>query len=166
MRQNKTALLVNAILVFVLVGALLITANVGVGASTPSPAFGAYGGITTASAPLTKVDLSVEVYDESGDFDPTLDRFVAPVDGIYHFDGRGSLKFPGDGNHIAVYLFKNGTFTDEGIHGGFNNGGVNSTSIMVGGTLKLQAGDYIELFISRSTGSGQATGSLTGHLVN
>lgn len=132
---------------------------------SPEPAFGVYGGITTASAPLTKVDLSIEVFDESGDFDDTNDRFVAPVDGIYHFDGRGSLKFPGDGNHIALYIFKNGTFTTEGVQEGFNNGGPNSTSTMVGATLKLEAGDYIELFISRSTGSGQATGSMFGHLV-
>lgn len=129
------------------------------------PAFGVYGGITTAGFDLSKVDLSTEVFDETNDFDSANDRFVAPYAGIYHFDGRGSLKFPGDGTHIATYLFKNGTFITEGVQAGGNNGGVNSTSTVVSATLKLNAGDYIELFIARGTGTGQATGTMSGFLV-
>lgn len=166
MRRNKLSALINVGLIAVLAGTIFATSHVSAGASTPIPAFSAYGGITTAGFDLSKVDLSTEVFDETGDFDTTNDRFVAPCDGIYHFDGRGSLKFPGTGTHIATYLFKNGTFITEGVQAGGNNGGVNSTSTVVSATIKLNAGDYIELFIARGTGTGQATGTMSGFLVN
>jgi hypothetical protein len=135
-------------------------------AQTPPVVFAATGANTTASASLTKVDLSNELYDDSGDFDATQDRFVAPEDGTYHFDGRVSFTFPGDGNHVSLYLYKNGVPVPEAIRQGFNNGGPNSVSLTVGSTLKLQAGDYIEIYGSRGTGTGPMGGSLNGHQIN
>lgn len=130
-------------------------------------AFAAYSSANiTASSTPAKVQLATEVYDEGGDFDSATNyRFVAPVDGIYHFDAIGRLTSPGDGNNCGVLLYKNGAAFSENHSVGFNVGGANSVSLPVSATVKLAATDYVELYVSRATGSGNATGTLSGFLV-
>ena len=120
----------------------------------------------TASSTPTKIQLASEIFDEGGDFDSTTNyRFTAPYAGIYHFDARVTLTTPGDGNLCIGYLYKNGSAFTEVINEGVNVGGVNSPNLMFGATVKLAANDYVEVYVSRSTGSGNAQGMFSGHLV-
>jgi hypothetical protein len=163
--KRITATLITLGLV-ILIGLTVFTANSQADARQGiSPAFSVHGGNTTASAPLSKVDLSTVNFDHASNVDTANDRFVAPTDGVYQFNGRISFAFPGDTNHVSAYLFVNGTFIPGGIQNGFNNGGPNTVSLQVGGTLELDAGDTVELWGARSIGSGNMNGHLSGHLV-
>jgi len=130
-------------------------------------AFSAYSSANiTASSTPAKVQLATEEFDEGSDFDAATNyRFTAPYDGIYHFDGIGRITSPGDGNNCGVLLYKNGAAFSATVSAGLNVGGANTLALGVSGTVKLTAGDYVELFVSRATGSGNAQGTLSGFLV-
>lgn len=130
-------------------------------------AFSAYSSANiTASSTPAKIQLATEEFDEGSDFDATTNyRFTAPYNGIYHFDGIARITTPGDANNCNVYLYKNGAAFTATINTGFNNGGGNTISIHISGTVKLTSGDYVELYVSRTTGTGNAQGTLSGFLV-
>lgn len=126
--------------------------------------FSAYSSANiTASSTPAKIQLATEAFDEGADFDATTNyRFTAPVNGIYHFDGIVRFTTPGDGNNCQAFLYKNGAAFTENVSVNFNVGGANSCAIPVSGTVKLAAGDYVELYAARATGSGNAQGTLSG----
>lgn len=130
-------------------------------------AFSAYSSANiTASSTPGKIQLATEAYDQGADFDATTNyRFTAPVNGIYHFDGIVRFTTPGDGNNCQVFLYKNGAAFTENVSVNLNNGGGNSVALPVSGTVKLAATDYVELYAARTTGTGNATGTLSGFLV-
>ena len=130
--------------------------------------FAAYSSASiTASATPAKIQLATEDFDEGSYFDSVTDyRFVAPYRAIYHFSARVTFTTPGDGNLLQGLLYKNGAAFAQGLTAGGNNGGVNSVSLTVASTVLLEAADYVELFGSRATGSGNAQGMLSGHIVS
>ncbi len=139
----------------------------GSGDLSATVAFSAYSsGNTTLNSTPAKLAVNTELFDPGSDYDAATNyRFTAPSKGIYHFDGRVQFTTPGDGNNIAVYIYKNGSAFTEGIVQGFNVGGANSCSLTVSCTVQLNVGDYVELFGSRATGSGNGQGGLAGYLV-
>lgn len=109
------------------------------------------------------VSINTERYDIGSDFNTGTYRFVAPYDGIYHFDGQVSGVST---TRIRPILTINGTSTQLGsdVLG-------NTNTAQVSADFKLNAGDYVELraYIQGSTtlygASGIMATSFNGHLV-
>lgn len=117
----------------------------------------------------TKMLLDTELYDFGSNFDLTNHRFIAPEDGLYHFDGAvGQLI--ANGGQTQCALRKNGVEVKRGTGPIFNNSGGNQTmSTNVPADINLVAGDYVELYTAAASNSA-AFGSpeltyLNGHLV-
>lgn len=122
----------------------------------------------TQGSGAAKVTLDAELYDSNSNFDTTLGRYTAPVNGLYHFSATvATADVSGIG--YECWLYKNGVAVKAGqayISGATNPGFNNAT---VSGDVPLSAGDYIELFqIGQVSGTG-ITGAVNtfmdGHLV-
>lgn len=121
------------------------------------PAFAARLDTTTTVTDnvWVKVPFDVEEFDLNSDFDLTNDRFTAPVDGIYHFSGyinylnifavdkKGYMAFKKNGTQ---YYYSFGI----GVNGEDLEGDLTLNSSI---TLKLTAGDYIELWCYQDSAS-------------
>lgn len=114
------------------------------------------GNQAMAGTATTKVTLNAEVYDDNSDFDATTNyRFVAPVDGTYHFDA--SIGLEGYTARFVLLLYLDGAekirFVDAN--------GISGTGSNVAGstTLKMTAGQYVELFLYHA-GAVTTTGQL------
>ena len=125
----------------------------------------ASGGTNLLNSATTKMGFTGETYDTNADYDTTNSRFTAPVDGRYLFCVN-LMGFNVTGSTvegaILGHLYKNGsvvaTFTrytapsGEGLNASF-------LSLGVGGAVieKLDADDYIEVFVYNSSGATLAT---------
>lgn len=92
----------------------------------------------------TKVVYDTEVYDNSGNYDTSLSRFVVPESGIYSV--TASLQWAGqiDGNRTIMKIYKNGNpinlLYDGSIGGAFGSASIGSA------IMKLSQNDYIEIY--------------------
>ena len=115
----------------------------------------------------TKVQLNSEIYDSASAFDSSTNyRFTVPSGqgGKYFFQGSIYAN-AGDNNlqRIHTRLYKNGsaivTFSEnDWTNQAYRNSDMYSSSAV----LSLSAGDYIELYVTLYTGSGNGTVIDTG----
>lgn len=112
----------------------------------------------------SKVLLNSEVFDEGSNFDITTNnRFIAPYDGLYHFDG-GVFVNNGTSRRAIALLYVNGNLYASGSS-------IDSTfpGSTVSATIKLAATDYVELYFTCNTattgGTGQNNTYLSGHMI-
>lgn len=115
------------------------------------------------------IQFNTEVYDTGSDFNTTTYKFVAPVAGIYHFDGRLNWTAMG-AQDWASALYKNGSVIAYGdyMSGAADEGGNSSTGVST--DLKLAANDEVQLFGYVQTSARTVKADVTlcyfsGHLV-
>lgn len=114
---------------------------------------------TTGAGAFAKVAFNTKVYDTGSNFDATTNnRFTAPVTGYYSF--QTGISTTANATRHAVALYKNGVevkrLQDSGVIG--------TATLTVRGeaVLRLNAGDYIEVFHFTTAGvAGGATDILT-----
>jgi len=118
--------------------------------TTPArPAFFAYltADQTMSIGSWDKVDFNATDFDTGSDFDSsTNNRFVAPVNGVYQFNSSLNPDYSsGTNTRVFARFYKNGSayaqFAHETLYS--NDRGIVSGSI----TMKLDATDYVEVFI-------------------
>ena len=110
-------------------------------------------------------------YDDGNNYNNALSRFVAPQNGVYHFDVWVQYYSNGFGatssNLIECLLQKNGF--GEAISGQqFKTGDLISTYITVSWTVKMVAGDYITYSVYQlvySPGLTASSGRMVGYRV-
>lgn len=99
---------------------------------------------TTGNNAYAKVPCETENYDTNNNYDTVNNRYVAPVTGYYHFDGRAGEAGTASGAICIATLYKNGVEIRRGSETSPN--GVLNTTAMVSATILLTAGDYVELW--------------------
>jgi len=118
--------------------------------TTPArPAFFAYltADQTMSIGSWDKVDFNATDFDTGSDFDSsTNNRFVAPVNGVYQFNTSLNVDYSsGSNTRVLGRFYKNGSvyaqFAHETLYA--SDRGIVSGSV----TLKLDATDYVEVFI-------------------
>ena len=88
-----------------------------------------------------KVQFDIEKFDNGACFDNSKSRFVAPIDGIYHFSSHVSFYIHKSASYNYLRCYVNGvfycimSFNSEGYTSGIN-GAV---------TLKLNKGNYVDI---------------------
>lgn len=150
----------------------ILTRHLAAGAATDDKwrngvAFRAYKNAaqSVAAGTFTKMILQTEEWDLGNNFDAGANsRFVAPVNGIYHFSGGAGIS--NDTTRVIGTLYRNGVEYTRGS----NNTGTDANRSLTASDIKLNAGDYVELWGWRPTaGNIQAEAThgafLSGHLV-
>ena len=97
--------------------------------------------------------LGTEVYDYGGDYNKALNKFVAPVDGIYHFDHV--VQYTTNRTRTITTLYVNGNELYRGGEQGTVQGCSGSVNAL------LSAGDEVQHYVFDSTAGGvlEASGS-------
>ena len=158
-------------------GNVTITPN-GTGILVPKkvPAFYAYstGTQNTTSNVWTKVTLGSELFDNTGNYDTSNSRFVAPVNGIYSF--TTNINWTTDtSNNGYCYSEVRVNGSAEYYTFGFRHDGIIYNDTQINGTvlIALNAGQYAEMWSYQATAGGvtpQLRGGgrnyFVGHLVS
>lgn len=113
-----------------------------------------------------KIQLNAESYDDNANFDATTNyRYVAPISGKYQFNWGVQSS---DADEIQTDLYVNGTIASKGAYLARTNF-IGSTGA---DTVKLVAGDYVELYCYTKNGGASSTAVgtsdstfLSGHYV-
>lgn len=113
--------------------------------------------IPTATA--TKLQFNSEIWDETGDYDPTTNhRFTAKSTGVgYHVSSLVSAKFDMDGkpNEYIVAEIRQyssgGTLLDSVVNEFHDSLGSKFVHVHLSGDFRLSAGDYLEAWVTAST---------------
>lgn len=92
----------------------------------------------------TKVQYDTEVYDNQTEYNNTLYRFTAKENGIYLISASLQWNSQVSGNRTEMFIYKNGV-SDMKIDDEYIGTAGFSTSAGTG-ILKLNAGDYIEIY--------------------
>lgn len=108
-----------------------------------------------AAATWTKIVYDTEIYDSSGNYDPSLSRFVAPVTGWYDVTARLLLRSAGAVTNQIMEVYRNGVAYERLFHLFTNSG-----EVMLAGSaqIKLTAADYIEIFAYTATAVNSYSG--------
>lgn len=124
--------------------------------STPL-AFSAYQSAdqSITASTFTKVQLSLEEFDNGSVFDNTLFRFVAAAAGVYAFIGSVSLASMGDTNRMFATLYKNGAEFRRGSRSHASTFDTVTTNVVT--IMNLSPGDYVELFVWQNSGGAKST---------
>ena len=132
--------------------------------TTPAqPAFFAY---LSADQSITlnsweKIEFNATDFDTGSDFDSSTNyRFVAPVNGVYQFNSSLNPDYTsGSNTRVFARFYKNGSayaqFAHETLYA--NDRGIVSGSI----TIKLDATDYVEIFIYLEGGTSSVVNGAT-----
>ena len=130
------------------------------------PSFYAWnsGAQTFTSSATTEIEWTSERHDTNADFDPSAERFTAPVAGVYLFHAKILFTSLGttDAGRISLYLYKNGSLYDD-LYREQGASGVsiadNQTMVHVDSCVieKAAADDYYELFLYHTTSSDSLT---------
>ena len=118
------------------------------------------------------MDLDTESWDYGSNFDTVNAKFVAPIDGIYHFDAKIAYGAAIANKLYLIMLYVGGTVVIKN----YLNTGADTTGIaqaLLSVDLKLEEDDYVELYARHLAGvntvdvSGvlPAETSLSGFLV-
>lgn len=120
-----------------------------------------------SSSSFAKVVFDTELYDTSGNFDTANSRFIAPVDGFYHFSALAGNTAAGS-TPIQTKLYKNGSEAKDGSYAG--NGTANGAYSHASGDIQLAAGEYVEVWFVGGSGSVVGVDASTcyfdGHLIS
>jgi hypothetical protein len=89
------------------------------------------------------------LYDIGNNVNLSTKRFVAPVDGLYHFDFWMVWSGVWDANRVIVYIGKNGsdTYSNQNYRSGQDTGLTMSCNI------QLSANDYVDVDVYQDSGS-------------
>lgn len=123
--------------------------------------FSAYRSTAFTAPGLSALVLDAKLYDTNSNFNITTGRYVAPVNGFYHFSGQMCCTLtPGAG--FGVGLGKNGAVVKKGYLG-VSGASTFDGQAPVSADIQLVAGDYVELFVYTSGQTG-VTGSVATYL--
>ena len=123
--------------------------------STEHPAFSldADGGQSNIGTSATKITYSSSPTigrNQSSCYDTTNHRFVAPVDGMYHFYARHWFV-PNASGTVTLLLYRNGSQIKESRFSSGSNGDYNTVQLST--TIFLSASNYVEIYGVSSSGS-------------
>lgn len=125
------------------------------------------GAYSTTAGAWTKLPFEAEDYDPSSLFDVTNNRFVAPVAGYYHFDGKIFFETAKTVNIVQLYKNGSGISRGEDIRVSANLG---STGLCLATDVYLAKNDYVELWYYCDTVSVVVPTSIytnfSGHLIS
>lgn len=120
--------------------------------------FSAYRNAALNSASsYTKVAFDTELFDTNNDFNTTNARYTAPVTGYYLFNAVAGNSVAG-GTAQFIALYKNGSRIKLGNG---NSATTSGQSCTVAALVKLNAGDYVEVFFIGGSGSTMNVGADT-----
>jgi len=115
--------------------------------------------------------VNTNLFDDGNHFNETTGRFTAPVDGLYYFSAQVRLDLVNTG-YSRLMITKNGVLDfNNGLHS-IRNSDVANTSWdtqSISGVLKLNAGDYVSVFVTSSSDTSfsvQTESGFNGYLVN
>jgi hypothetical protein len=106
-----------------------------------SARIGTTQGYTASSA--VKVNFDTEHFDNGSNFNTTDKRFVAPVNGLYHFTAKVFQADITTGNAATIHLYKNGSEIER--YRIFSNG-TGALPAQITSVKSLNKDDYIEVF--------------------
>ena len=123
--------------------------------STEHPAFsldadGGQSDIGTTATKITYASSTTIGRNQASCYDTTNDRFVAPVDGMYHFYARHWFR-PNATGTVTLLLYRNGSQIKESRFSSTSNGDYNTVQLST--TIFLSASNYIEIYGVSSSGS-------------
>lgn len=122
------------------------------------PAFSAYATTTQSltTGVYTKVPLGFESYDKASNFDTVSYSFVAPMTGVYHFDGTAWIE--GSLTRALIAIYKNGIRVKVG-----NYSIMTATELhpVISCDLVLAENDVIEMYVLAYGTSLQLRGDST-----
>jgi len=107
------------------------------------------------------------LYDIGNNVNLSTKRFVAPVDGLYHFDFWMIWSGAWTANRVIVYIGKNGsdTYSNQNYRSGLDTGLTMSCNI------QLSANDYVDVDLYQDSGSTRSINAnnnwsgLSGYLI-
>ncbi|MFI5133436.1 MAG: hypothetical protein ACHQEB_03825 [Chitinophagales bacterium] len=112
------------------------------------------GGEPIAANSEKKVDFTGVYFDEGKNFSVGNDEFVAPSDGIYHFDLRVSwLQFSAPG--MVSLLLRTNLYEQIPYTSVQTSSTTQIFDSNIGALLKLKTGDKISVYISQNSGTQQ-----------
>jgi len=94
---------------------------------------------------ITKATNMVAEFDSHGAWNSGTARYVAPVAGYYRVSAVASILTGATTERVAAYIYKNGS---NSIFAAATGNAVGSAAVTPSGILSLNAGDYIELYVS------------------
>jgi len=112
---------------------------------------------TTQSIPTasyTKVGYNIELFDELGEGDTTLFRFIAKQSGYYQISASvlSANVAWGIGEYWQLWLYKNGVRYEAGLKQRFQAALTDQVHSAYNNLIYLEAEDYIECFIYHTQG--------------
>ena len=112
------------------------------------------GGEPIANNTEKKIDFTGVYFDEDKNFSVASDEFVAPSDGIYHFDLRvGWLQFSSPG--MVTILLRTNLYSQIAYTSVQTSSTTQIFDSNVGALLKLKTGDKVSVHISQNSGTQQ-----------
>jgi len=129
--------------------------------------FSASGSADASLGNNAKVRCNTEQYDTNSNYDNATNyRYVAPVNGFYHFDGHLAMLVTNN-SIFDCALYKNGSIYKKGSTAFQITGGAQTISSVASSDIQLTATDYIELYVVNSSGTFTVvTTGFTGHLIS
>lgn len=113
---------------------------------------------STGAGVWVKVNIETKLFDTGANFDNTTNfRFVAPVNGYYHFNAQASINASSSAFLIALY--KNGA---EWVRGN-KQGVTGSAGAVLSELMQLNAGDYVELWVFSTSAVALEVGAVSPH---
>lgn len=115
--------------------------------------------------------LNTDLFNDGNHLNLVNGRFIAPVDGYYHFSTAVRLDLITSG-YARLMIVKNGVVTfRNGLHSIRNADAANGAwdTQSVSGVLKLSAGDYVSVFVSSSADANfsiQTESGFSGYLIS
>jgi hypothetical protein len=103
---------------------------------------------TLAAATWTKGNFPIEIEDSEAVYNPATSRFTFTRSGIYYFSAQSSFGSGTDLPTTGIRVYKNGAFTLIGSQSTAEGSG---TVQIASGMIKINAGDYIEIFLYKGS---------------
>lgn len=112
------------------------------------------GGEPVANSTEKKVDFTGTYFDESKNFSITTDEFVAPSDGVYHFDLRvGWMQFSSPG--MVTLLLRTNLFEQVAMTSVQTSSTTQIFDSNYSTLLKLKSGDKVSVHLLQNSGTQQ-----------
>ncbi len=125
--------------------------------------FYAYNSVADVSGSTSslKVEFDGVRHNDGSNYDATLDRFVAPVSGVYYFSAGVEFLNLTNGTRVLLSFYKGG-IQHVRFAGGYANTSNDYQIFSGSAVIKLNAGEYIEVFAFLGSGIPNFNGSTNG----
>jgi hypothetical protein len=111
--------------------------------------------ISVGNTAVDAVPFAAESFDNAGIHDPASPtRLRAPVTGVYQLSGGVIWPFDGSGFDRSIEVVLNGTTPVAFMNQ--NTLAADNTDTAISTTTRLQAGDYVEVFVKQSNSQSQS----------